>query len=285
MIGLTIVAFGTSLPELIVALFSALGGSSDISLGTIIGSNITNITFGIGICAIITTLRIKSKTLIYELPFLLVSTFLLLILANDRFIFNTERFFLGRLDGLIFLTIFAVFIFYIYKSMREDQKSVKEQFKESLDEKNPRWKNAALITGGIIGLFVGGKLFVASASDLAIGAGLSEVFIGLTIAAIGTSLPELITSIVAAVKGSGDMAIGNLVGSDIFNILFALGFTTLIKPISINPAVLAIDGIVLLFVTLLFLLFSTSKQEISRWEGSSMVLVYIAYFTFLVWRL
>ena len=285
MIGLTIVAFGTSLPELIVSLFSALGGNNDISLGTIVGSNIANITLGIGICAIVARLKIKSKTLIYELPFLLVSTFLLLILSNDRFIFNTERFLLGRIDGLIFLTLFGVFLYYIYKSMKQDQKSVKKQFKESLEDQNPTWKNVLLICGGIVGLFVGGKLFVNSASELAITAGLSEVFVGLTIAALGTSLPELITSIVAAFKGSGDMAIGNLVGSDIFNVLFALGITTTIKPISVNPAVLAIDGMVLLASVLFFLLFATSKRELSRWEGSAMVLMYLCYLSFLIWRL
>jgi cation:H+ antiporter len=285
MIGMTIVAFGTSLPELIVSLFSALSGSNDIALGTIIGSNIANITLGIGICAIVARLRIKSKTLIYELPFLLVSTVLLLILSNDRFIFNTDRFLLGRIDGLIFLGLFVIFLYYIYKSMRQDQKSVHKQFKESLEEQNPNWKNILLITGGIVGLFVGGKLFVNSASELAITAGLSEVFVGLTIAALGTSLPELITSIVAAFKGSGDLAIGNLVGSDIFNILFALGITTTISPITINPAVLAVDGMILLAGVLLFLLFATSRKQISKWEGSAMVLMYVCYLSFLIWRL
>lgn len=280
LIGLTIVAFGTSLPEFIVSLFSVLSGSSDISIGAIIGSNIANIGLGIGICAILATLTIKSKTLIYELPFLLVSNFLVLIFANDRYIFNKDLFLLGRFDGILFLIIFVIFMYYIFKSLKEKQKNVVEEFKEDFKHENSVLKNVMFIVGGLVGILISGKFFIDFASDLAILAGLSEGFIGLTIAAIGTSLPELVTSIKAALKGHGDLAIGNIVGSNIFNILFVLGITSIIKPIAITPSIILMDGMILLFLSLLFLLFATSQKKIEKSEGAILVLIYAVYLGF-----
>jgi cation:H+ antiporter len=284
LVGLTIVAFGTSLPEFIVSLFSVLAGKADISMGNIIGSNIANIALVIGVCAIITKLKVRSKTLINEYPFMIISSFLLLILASDMFIFGRNEFTLGRIDGAILLTIFLFFMYYVFRSMKNARKEVKKEFKEEFQHKNPTWKNTLMIIGGIIALMVGGKLFILYASRLSVIAGLSDSFIGLVIAALGTSLPELVTSGIAAWKKHGDIAIGNIVGSNIFNVLFVLGTISLIKPINVNPAILQIDAMIMLFVMGLFLVFSTYGRNIVRKEGIILITIYILYIISLIWR-
>ena len=287
LVGLTIVAFGTSLPEFVVSLFAVLGGSSDLSIGNVIGSNIANIALVIGFCALLTTLKVKSKTLTHELPFMIVSSFLLLILASNHFIFQRNSFSIERIDGIILLVIFGFFMYYIFQSLKENhhRASVKKEFRTAIIHDNPLWKNIIFILGGIAGLVIGGRLFTTYATKLAELIGASEAFIGLSIAALGTSLPELATSGMAAWKKHGDLAIGNIVGSNIFNILFVLGLVSVIKPISVNPGVLAVDGIIMLVLTLLFLLFATSTRRIYKWEGVVLLLSYVAYFVFLVVRL
>ena len=285
LVGLTVVAFGTSLPEFIVSLFSVLGDKADISIGNVIGSNIANIALVIGICAMIVSLETKSKTLIYEFPFLIVSTFLLLILGNDNFIFNQNNFLLGRFDGMIFILIFLFFIYYVFRSIKNDNKSVEKEFAAEIKHDNSTLKNTLLIIGGIVGLFIGGKMFITAASDLAKLAGLSDAFVGLVIAALGTSLPELFASGMAAWRGHGDLAIGNIVGSNIFNVLFVLGVTSLIKPIPVNSAILGLDGMIMLAVTLLFLVFATSNKKLHKLEGAGLVTFYVMYLAFLIIRL
>ncbi|MFH1276704.1 MAG: calcium/sodium antiporter [Candidatus Woesearchaeota archaeon] len=288
-IGLTIVGFGTSLPELMVSLFAAFSGSSSISIGTIIGSNIANIGIGIGVAALFSGLVIKSKTLMYELPILLAATTFLIIFSNDFYIFQNNTFSLGRIDGIIFMLVFIVFMFYILRTVKENRanvgKDIKKDIKEELGTTEPLWQNILRIIGGTFALLGGGKLFIYAAEKLAISAGVSELFIGVTISAIGTSLPELIVTIKAAWRGHGDIAVGNIVGSCIFNILFALGLTSLIKPINILPSVISTDGMILVFITILLLLFSSSSKKIDRWEGAVLILTYLAYFGFIVWRL
>jgi len=285
LVGLTVVAFGTSLPELMVSLFAALNGSPDLSIGNIIGSNIFNILVIIGISAILMPLPVRSRTLIYEFPFLIISAFLLLILGMNWFIFQEPTFSLGRFDGIVFLVIFGFFLLYVFTTAREEQKDVRKQFTAEYKNKNPIWKNSLYIIGGIAALVIGGKIFVVNAEKLAALAGISQSFIGLTIAAVGTSLPELATSAVAAWKKQSDIAIGNIVGSNIFNILFVLGITSLIKPIPVNPAMLATDGIVMIVASLLFLVFATRDRKVVRWEGVILVCCYVAYFGYLVWGL
>ena len=285
-VGLTIVAFGTSLPEFIVSLFSALSGQADISIGNIIGSNIANITLILGVSAIIAKkINLKSKTLIYEFPFLMFSGFLLLILANDFFIFGKNTLSLGRMDGAILITAFLLFMYYIFKTIKSDKKVIKKEFKEEYKHKNPLWKNISYMVGGIVALVIGGKLFTTYAGQLSALAGLSQSFIGLTIAALGTSLPELAASGVAAWKGHGDIAIGNVVGSNIFNVLLVLGATTLIKPIEVNASVLSVDAVIMIFVSLLFLVFATKDLDINRKEGITLLSIYVLYIAFLIWRL
>lgn len=288
LVGLTIVAFATSLPELMVSLYSALIGEADVAVANIIGSNILNIVLIIGVGAIILPLVVKSRTLTYEFPFLIVSSFILLILGHDFFIYNQNTFILSRLDGIILLVIFAVFVYYVWNCLKKEQKEskeVKKEFSKEYQNKNSLGKNIGLMLIGLIGLVLGGKLFVSYAVKLGQLAGLSEAFIGLTVIALGTSLPELVTSVVAAWKKESDIALGNIVGSNIFNILFILGLTSVIRPLNITPNLLSQDGIFMVFIALLFLLFAAHDKKISRKEGIIFLLLYSAYFAFLVWRL
>lgn len=284
LIGLTIVAFGTSLPEFAVSLFSAIAGKSDLSVGNIIGSNIFNIAGIIGISAIIANLKVKSKTLIYEFPFLIISGFLLLILADDIFIFGKNNFLLGRIDGLIFIAFFSLFLYYIFYSMNADRHAATKQFKEAFQHKNSIQKNTLMIVGGLVAVLIGGRLFVIAASSLGELINLSEAFIGLVIAAIGTSLPELATSAVAAWKRQNDIAIGTIVGSNIFNILFILGTVSLIRPLDINPELLKFDAVVMMVVSILFLIFAAYKKKIGKTEGVVLLVIYGLYLSFLLFR-
>ncbi len=286
LVGMTVVAFGTSLPEFVVSFFSLMAGNADISLGNIIGSNIANLALIIGLASMWITMQVKSKTLMYELPFLVVSSFLLLILAVDHFIWGTDTFSIGRVDGLIFLTVFGFFIYYIFLSIRDGrQKAVSKEFRTTYRHIFPPWKDVLLVLGGILAVGVGGRFFTVYAKELSDLAGLSQAFIGLTIAAIGTSMPELVTSIVAAWKKKGDIAIGNIVGSNIFNVLFVVGLSSLFFPFKVNPSVLMVDAVVMIFITLLFLLFATNERKILRWEGAILLVSYMAYMGFLLWRL
>ena len=292
-IGLTLVAFGTSFPEFIVSLFAVLSGSADLAVGNIIGSNIANIGLVIGATAIFMPLIVKSKTLIYEMPFMVVSSTLLLLLANDNYLFGQNTFTLGRLDGIIFWVIFMAFIIYIYKSIADqkkektrEEKAVKKEFQEEYKKhKNPLWKNILIILAGLAMVAVGGRLFVYSSSEGALLLGLSEAFIGVTIVALGTSLPELMTSLVAAFKKEGDIAIGSIVGSNIFNVLFVLGTVSLIKPIQLSQSLLFQDGMIMILITLIFLVIATTGRKIERWEGVVLLLSYFAYIAFLIYSL
>lgn len=280
-VGLTVVAFGTSLPELIVSLFAVLADKPGISIGNIIGSNIANIGLIIGVGAIIYPLVVKRRTIEYEFPILIISSFLLIILGNKNYIFRSNEFFLGRTDGMIFLIIFLVFIYYIFKAIKSDKKDKTVDIKLKTKSKNTMLKNIVFIVIGSIMLYYGGNLFVKSASQIAKIFGLSEVLIGLTIVSIGTSLPELVTVIIAATKKQADLAIGNIVGSNIFNIAWVLGLVSLIKNISIDARVIYIDGMIMLLFTLLFLLFSAKSKKITRTYGSIFLVMYFAYIAYL----
>lgn len=284
LVGLTIVAFGTGVPEFVLSLIAALQQRGDIAIGNIVGSNITNIGLIIGIAAMLQRLRVRSKTLMYEFPFLLVSTFIFLLLSQDFYIYGQNTTSLDAIDGIILLIIFCFFLIYIYRSIKEDQKTVKKEFSKTLQHKNPAWKNSLLIIGGCVALFVGGQLFIKYATEIAKVFTISDAFIGLTIAAVGTSLPELFTTIIAARQKQADLAIGNIVGSNIFNILFTVGFVSIISPITINPSLIVIDGVIMLFFTLLFLLFATKDKIIMRWEGMTLLLSFIIYLVFIIWR-
>lgn len=275
-IGLTIVAFGTSAPELVVNVFAAAQGSHDIVLGNIIGSNNFNLLVILGIAGIITPLAVQHSTVWKEIPFSLLAVAVLFIFAND--IFSEGAGVLSRMDGIILLVLFVAFLWYVAKQLKNDPSEA-----EIVTKKYPVWKMAVFIVGGLAGLIVGGRLVVTSAIDIARVLGMSEKLIGLTIVAAGTSLPELATSVVAAIKKNNDIAVGNIVGSNIFNIFLILGVSSVINPVSFNP-VFNVDIALLTFGTLLlfFALFTGKKHKLDRWEAILLLSIYIGYTVYLV---
>lgn len=275
-IGLTIVAFGTSAPELVVNVFAAAQGSHDIVLGNIIGSNNFNLLVILGIAGIITPLAVQHSTVWKEIPFSLLAVAVLFIFAND--IFSDGTGVISRMDGIILLLLFVAFLWYVAKQLKNDPSEA-----EIVTKKYPGWKMALLIVGGLGALIAGGRLVVTSAVDIARVMGMSEKLIGLTIVAAGTSLPELATSVVAAIKKNNDIAVGNIVGSNIFNIFLILGVSSVINPVSFNT-VFNIDILLLTIGTLLlfFAMFTGRKHKLDRWEAILLLSIYIGYTVYLV---
>jgi cation:H+ antiporter len=228
-IGLTVVAFGTSMPEFVVSFISALNNKTDIAVGNVVGSNIFNILFILGISAFLYPISVQRSTIWKEIPYSLLAAVVLLFLANDVILDNETQGWVSRIDGLVLLSFFAIFLYYsteISKNVSDSENEVKEF---------TILKSIFLLIVGLVGLIFGGRFMVNSAVDIARVLGISEAIIGLTIVSIGTSVPELATSIVAAMKKNSDIAIGNVVGSNIFNIFFILGISATISPLSFNP--------------------------------------------------
>jgi len=273
-IGLTIVAFGTSAPELVVNISASMDNHQDIVFGNVIGSNNFNLFFILGIAGLITPLAVQSSTLLKEIPISLVAGIIFLFLANN-FAFQGPT--LSRLDGLILLVFFLIFLGYVYTQLR------KEPIVDQVKEINlSTWKIWGLIIIGLIALIAGGKMVVTSAVFMATSIGVSEKLIGLTIIAAGTSLPELATSVVAALKKNSDIAIGNIIGSNIFNIFFILGISAIVRPIPYDIAFnrdiyLLLGGTVLLFLLLYF-----GKKKLGRPAAGLMVVTFIAYTLYLI---
>ncbi|WGS65138.1 calcium/sodium antiporter [Marinitoga aeolica] len=271
--GLTLVAFGTSAPELFVSISAALNGSAGIALGNVIGSNITNIALILGLSLMIKKSTIPKSTLYYEIPFVILISLTLLFMLLDG---NSA---LSIYDGFILLTYLIIFIAYMY-NMAKNDKSIQEQLLEEIQEvkiKTMSWnKIIFLVLLGIVMLAIGGEISVRGASHFAKTLGLTETLIGVTIIAIGTSLPELVTSIIAAKKGTNDILIGNLVGSNAFNILVVLGITASIHPVIPDRSVIfdAYYMVGVIFLTELFLL---RKREAGFWKGLILFLSYLSY--------
>ncbi len=281
-IGLTIVAFGTSAPEMVVNIFSALQGSSDLAIGNILGSNISNILLVLGIAAIIRPLTVKEGTTWKEIPLGLLAIVVLFLLGNDIMFGNNGIDILTRADGLVLISFFLIFIYYTYGLTKVEGESG-----DKVDTYS--WKKSILyIIAGIVGLVIGGKFIVDNAVILARMAGLSELFIGLTIMAIGTSLPELATSAIAAYRGHVDLAIGNVVGSNIFNILWVLGITPLVAPMKLSPGINFDLGMTALAAFLLFIFMFTGgkhhRHKLRKQEGIMMITIYIAYIVYIAVR-
>lgn len=283
-IGLTVVAFGTSLPELIVSLFAILSDKPGISIGNIIGSNIANIGLIIGLSALIFPLAVKPMTIAYEFPMMIILSFLVVVLGNKQYIFLREEFYFGRFDGIIFIACFCVFLYYIYRSVKKgkDPTGAVDPEQKTEGPKFSRGKDVWLISLGIILLFAGGRAFVDSSSAIAEFFKVPEVLIGLTIVSIGTSLPELFTSVIAATKKRVDIAVGNIVGSNIFNIAWVLGIVSVIKDIKVDPELLYIDAMVMMIFTLIFHLFAAKSRMIKRSYGAVLLIGYAAYIGTLV---
>jgi len=271
--GLTLVAFGTSAPELFVSISAALKGSSGIALGNVIGSNITNIALILGLSLMVKKTTVPKSTLLYETPFVILisSTLLFMILDGNNSLSNY--------DGFILLTYLIIFIAYMY-NMAKNDKNIQEQLFEELNEtkvSDMSWnKIIFLVLLGIVMLAIGGDITVRGASHFAKSLGLTETLIGVTIIAIGTSLPELVTSIIAAKKGTNDILIGNLIGSNAFNILVVLGITASIHPV-IPDRDITFDAFYMVGVVLLTELFLIRKREAGFWKGLILLLSYIIY--------
>jgi cation:H+ antiporter len=277
-IGLTVVAFGTSMPEMIVSMMSALNDQNDATFGNVIGSNNFNLLFILGIAGLIYPLVVQRNTVKYEVPISMAAAVLLLILVNDQYLGISSENILSRWDSLILLGAFGLFLLYVYRTMTRAS---------DIPESKVKIYSMAISIGftalGIAMLIGGGKLVVDNAIEIAKQAGLSEKLIGLTILAIGTSLPELATSAVAAYRKNTDIAIGNVVGSNIFNIFFILGITGLIHPVEFNT-MLNFDIYVLLastFVLMIFM-FTLNTRKLDRWEALILLTGYITYTVYLI---
>jgi cation:H+ antiporter len=283
-VGLTIVSMGTSMPELLVNLMASMNESSGIALGNIFGSNITNVLLILGLSAIIRPLTIQKSLYTSEIPMLLAATFMVGYLANVNFLSGSDFLELSRFDGFLLLFFFLLFMGYISMIAKTDLSEVKENSNKEVTAVNIK-KNLLFILLGITGLFLGGEWVVSGAIRLSQLAGLSEAFIGLTVIAIGTSLPELVTSVIAARKGNSDIAIGNVVGSNIFNILWVLGLSATIKPLSFNTTSnIDISMVILSCTLLIFAVIFGKRIKINRESGIVFLLTYGIYMTYLIIR-
>lgn len=275
-IGLTVVAFGTSAPELVVNVMGSIEGHHEIVFANIIGSNNFNLLVILGISGLITPLVVHSSTVWKEIPLSLFAAILLFILAND--FWSPDSFTISQMDGVIFLLLFAGFLFYVYKQLSSDSAEI-----ETPEKPYSQIKIWSFIILGLAGLVLGGRLVVNNAIEIATVLGISEKIIGLTIIAAGTSLPELATSIVAAMRKNVDIAVGNIVGSNIFNIFLILGVSSLVNPIHYNPSFnsemyLLGGGTLLLFIGM----FTGQKRKLDRWEAALLLIAFLAYTGYLV---
>jgi len=275
-IGLTIVAFGTSSPELIVNVLSAVSGNSGFSFGNVVGSNIINILVILGIAALIYPMAVKSPTIWIEIPLCFLSALILVILANDQFLNGDTEAMISRSDGLILLGFFFVFMYYSWFAMKRGDEEHEIHVKDI--NINKSW---LMISGGMILLAGGGQLIVYFAEKFAIDFGISERIIGLTVLSIGTSLPELSTSVIAALKKNVDISIGNIIGSNLFNTFLILGTSATIRPITLEAGA-GLDLWINVLATLLVFVFVFTRKGrmIDRLEGSFMVVLFIAYMYF-----
>ncbi|WP_223700871.1 calcium/sodium antiporter [Sutcliffiella deserti] len=280
LIGLTIVAFGTSSPEATVSVLAALDGSAEVALGNIVGSNIFNITLVVGLTALINPLKVESVTIRKEIPFTLLGSAVLLVVISDVVLQGFSENLITRSDGFIFLLIFSVFMYYIFEVARNNREQAKP---EEGAEKIPWGKNGVLTLIGLAAIIFGGELVVRNSTEIAVSLGMSETLVGLTIVAVGTSLPELVTSITAALKKQSEIALGNIVGSNIFNILFVLGAASVIAPLPVNDKIFT-DIFLMLFLTVVLLVFSRTKYRIGKVEGSILAIAYVLYLIFIIIR-
>lgn len=282
-IGLTVVAFGTSLPEFVTSFMSTLKGSSDISIGNIVGSNIFNALVIVGASALVYPIVIRKSTVTKDIPFSVLASIMLIVVVFDVALDGAAMNILARTDGLLMLGFFSVFMAYTFFMARNTEELSTSNESDVPVKQMPYWKIFLFIILGLAGLVLGGNLFVESACEIALSLGISETVVGLTIVAAGTSLPELATSVVAARKGSSAIAIGNVVGSNIFNIFFVMGMCATIAPMKVGN--ISYIDLALMLVSMLMLWgFSFSKRKIERWEGALLVIVYLIYLSYLVYN-
>ncbi|MBD5128842.1 MAG: calcium/sodium antiporter [Ruminococcaceae bacterium] len=281
-IGLTIVAFGTSAPEAAVSIIAGVNGSNDIAVGNVIGSNMFNLLGVLGISALIKPVNVDGQIVKKEFPFMLAATAVFALTAFDTVLGSGEVNVISRSEAFTLLILMGIFL---YSVITFALRSRKESGDNNDDNDKPKslLKCVLFTIGGLVGIIVGGQLVVDNASKIAENFGMSETLVGLTIVAVGTSLPELVTSIVAARKGESDIAIGNVVGSNVFNILFVLAASAAITPMNINTQGLC-DLLILVGISVIAYIFCVTKKTINRVEGGVLVLLYAAYMTFAIIR-
>lgn len=283
-IGLTIVAFGTSTPEAAVSISASISDSEGISLGNVIGSNLVNISLILGLTTVITPMIVQKKTIIKEILLALLGSIALLVMLLDTSLTSETVNSLSRTDGIILLLFFGVFLYYIVEIAIKNKNNQKIYFIEKDDKKPSTLPSLLKLFIGLGGLVLGGWLVVKYGQEIALSLGMSETLVGLTIVAIGTSLPELVTSVTAALKKESEIALGNIIGSNIFNIMFVLGISSTINPITINSNIV-IDIVLMIIVTFVVMIFATThKRKINRIEGSVLLAIYLAYLTFIIIR-
>lgn len=278
-IGLTIVAFGTSAPELVISLLSSIQGSAEMAIGNVVGSNIFNILMIIGCTAMVLPIQVGQGTMSKEIPLVILSSLVLAFMANDIWLDGGSSNVIGRTDGLVLLAFFLIFMRYTFSIARnQDGESEEQKIVEM-----PVWRSSVYILGGLAGLIFGGQWFVEGASGIASSLGVSDSIIGLTLVAGGTSLPELATSVTAALKKNPGIAIGNVIGSNLFNLFFVLGCSASVSPLPMGN-INNIDILVLVLSSVLFWLVGWffKKRTITRIEGALLVVCYIAYTTYLI---
>lgn len=280
-IGLTVVAFGTSAPELAISIVSAIQGNAPMAIGNVVGSNIFNVFVIIGIVAMVRPIKVEKSIMSNEIPLVILSSLALLAIGCGDILGVTGERILQRPDAILLLLFFAIFMRYTFSQTKHaapDDMSAETAAQKS---EMPLWKSVIWVIGGLAGLVYGGDRFVAGASGIASALGMSDAIIGLTIVAAGTSLPELATSVTAAMKGKPGIAVGNVIGSNIFNIFFVLGVTGTISPLPFG-GISETDLIVMTLASVLFYLMCRNFGEriIKRWEGAFLTLCYIAYIVF-----
>jgi len=279
-VGLTIVAFGTSAPELFVSIKSALSGNADLAFGNVIGSNMCNITLILGITAIVYPITVQKSILNFDWPVAFLSIILLYVLTLDHNV--------SFLDGMVFVIMIILYNYILIKMSRKETKAkIEEGDAESKDiEFKELVKDLLFIAVGSVGLVFGAEWLVDSASKIALDLGISNRIVGLTVVALGTSAPELVTSVVAAYRKNSDLGLGNLIGSNIFNILSILGFTGLIQEIHVDELFSSYDIFWVIGATAILYPLMKSRDRISRWEGVFLLAIYLAYIvTLIVWKI
>lgn len=285
-IGLTIVSIGTSLPELAVSVAGAIAGSADISIGNIVGSNIFNVLVVLGSSLVFVSILVDKGMLKRDLPVLIICGILLLVFA--LFGGGESGYVLSRIECGILFALFVVYLTVCIIQAKKDAKNQEveasvEEKEENKQEKPKVWLSILLLLGGLACIVIGGDITVIGAKNIALKLGMSEMLVGLTIVAIGTSLPELVTSIVAAKKGENDIALGNVVGSCIFNILLILGVAGVITPLAVDAKAI-IDIIVMLAIFVCFTIFALFRKKLPKYLGWIMLALYIAYFVYIILR-
>jgi len=281
-IGLTVVAFGTSAPELAVSVSAAFGGNADVAFGNVVGSNIGNILLILGASAVVGGLAVQQRIIRFDIPLLIVVSVVALVMSLDNNI--------SRVDGVILFSGVIAYVAWLVRETRAERADIADEYAQSVDSlegasaERPIWFNAALVVVGLIVLVIGSQLLVNAATDIAESAGISDLVIGLTVVAIGTSLPELATSILAALRGQRDIAVGNVIGSNLFNLMSVLGLTAVVSSdgIPVSDASLRLDFPVMLAATVVLVPIVWNGFRIRRWEGLVLIGFYVAYVAYLV---